>query len=134
MVYPEEVEMKGQIAKLLYQVRIPVNVDKEDMITAEKLISHHIVREFKTPKIVFLKKGKEDLLALRTELESPLYLKHLLEVVSEGILIMESYLLTKSITSMNVQFSPYLSHQIFLLPKVFVPQLFSQPLLKNTLF
>jgi hypothetical protein len=97
MIYPKEREIRGRIAKLLYEVRIPANITPEDMAAAGKLLSHNIGREFKSLEIVFFKEKGEDCAAIKVELESRAYLKYLLEVVSEGITMMESFLLTKSI-------------------------------------
>jgi len=97
MVHHEEIIVRGQIARVLYEYRIPSNVTKDDIEISKSIVKKYIEREFKTPQVEVIRGKKKDRIAIKCEIESPVFVKILLESASEGILAAEHFLLMRSI-------------------------------------
>jgi hypothetical protein len=97
MIYPTAHSVKNQIAKLVYEVRIPANVLSEDVETGKKMLRWNIEREFKVETLSVSKVTGKDMLNLRVVVESAFYFKELLDIVSESILLFENFLYSKSL-------------------------------------
>ena len=100
MIYPLAFyySRKGKTAKLLYEVRIPVNTDRY-IAAAKKLLLENIKKDFLLEDCQLVRSKERDIIALKivTEIENRRDFKYLVETVSESIAIFENYLLMKSI-------------------------------------